>query len=320
MSSQVRKIGIAKTTAMGQGYYPIYLFAPYRLLAVAAGCAICFIWTIFPYATTTGSQMRKVLGRSIFILANFYNCMHTSINVWIHDEQGDLSHPTAPGRLLDRAREKLFLEEMMLLNALRSHGEFTKYEPTIGGAFPKKIYDNIASEIQTILVSMDLMVHSTRGLERLSARPGSRNGSQNRQSPDRENHDEPEDEERSMSEKSAESGGTNPRSSFQESRNSDNTQPHGKWIKNLARAANVPEFHSHIITSVLYHLSAAVINGFSLPPYLTPPNPFPLARNLRNIDEDLLNIRNIEDPSFAAFVAIEVLSSMVSSNLKLLVR
>ncbi|KMU83698.1 hypothetical protein CIHG_01481 [Coccidioides immitis H538.4] len=37
------------------------------------------------------------------------------------------------------------------------------------------------------------------------------------------------------------------------------------------------------------------------------------------MNENLLDIRNIEDPSFSAFVAVEVLSSMVNSNLKTLV-
>ena len=252
----------------------------------------------------------------------------------MHQEEGDLSEPTSPGRLLDRARNKLFAEEMVLLAALRSHGEFTKYEPTVGGAFPKAIYDDIASEIQTILVSMDLMAHSTRGLERISARSaspdressdGSESESEQEEQDDEvEDEDEDEDEEdgdeESIYEKPNDSRNTSHQSSFEEEeQHGANPVRDGKWIAKLAKATNVPSFHSHIVTSVLYHLSAAVINGFSLPPYLTPPHPFPLARNLRNINEDLLNIRNVEDPSFTAFVAVEVLSSMVSSNLKLLV-
>ncbi|KAL1960341.1 hypothetical protein VTO42DRAFT_8301 [Malbranchea cinnamomea] len=314
---QVRRLGIAASSATGLIYYPIYLFAPYRLVAVAAGCAISFVWTIFPYATTAGSKMRKILGRSLFILANFYNCMQTSIQVWIDGEQGDFNDPKGPGHLLNRARIKLYAEEMVLLAALRSYGQFTKYEPTMGGSFPKKIYDRIGSEIQTILTSMDLMIHSTRGLERMSARavsPGPETISSREDSREaRQNNNN------AIPEKLDEAGRISFQSGAPERAGSGEENGGKNWIANLAKAANFSGFQSHFITSVLYHLSAAVINGFSLPPYLTPPHPYPLARNLRTISEDLLDIRNVEDPSFSAFVAIEVLSSVVSSNLKQLI-
>ncbi|WEW58194.1 hypothetical protein PRK78_003662 [Emydomyces testavorans] len=286
---QVRKLGDAVSASSGLRVFPIYLFGPYRLVAVIAGCAISFIWVMFPSPTTAGSQVRKTLGRGLLVLANFYNCMHTSIEVWINQEQGDLNDPQSPARLLEKARNKLFAEEMALLAQIRSHIEFTRYEPPIGGRFPKETYDNISSEIQTILTSMALMAHSTRNLERMAA--------ENFQS------------RRFVS------------SDRRWSTNSwnGNTASEERWIQHLARAASAPDFHAHIITSALYHLSAAVSNGQSLPPYLAPPHAFPLARKLRAMDENLLDIRNVEDPSFSAFVAVEVLSSMINSNLKTLV-
>ncbi|KAI1920996.1 hypothetical protein LOZ07_005097 [Ophidiomyces ophidiicola] len=282
---QVRKLGYEKSASSGLTVFPIYLFGPYRLVAVMVGCAISFIWVVFPSPTTAGSQVRKTLGRGLFILATFYNCMHTSIEVWINQEQGDLNDSQSPARLLEDARNKLFAEEMALLTEIRGHNEFTKYDLPIGGRFPKETYDNIVSEIQTILISMALMARVTRDLESLVAEEP--NGTHRRWST------------------STRSGGL---------------ADEERWIKHLARAANSPDFHSHIITSAIYHLSAAVSNGLSLPPYLAPPHAFPLARNLRQMDENLLDIRNIEDPSFSAFVAVEVLSSMVNSNLKTLVK
>lgn len=255
-----------------------------------AGCAISFIWVIFPNPITAGSQVRKRLGRGLFVLATFYNCMHTSIEVWINQEQGDLNDPKSPGRLLERARNKLLSEELALLAEIRGHIEFTKYEPPIGGRFPKETYDNISSEIQTILTSMALMAHVTRNVETMV----------------------PDD--------SSDRGSVNTHRRWSASTWGDSANGEEKWIKHLARAASSPDFHSRVITSVLYQLSAAVSNGLSLPPYLAPPHAFPLARNLRRMNENLLDMRNIEDPSFSAFVAVEVLSSMVNSNLKTLVR
>ncbi|EAS35900.3 uncharacterized protein CIMG_01254 [Coccidioides immitis RS] len=286
---QVRKLGNAVSASTGLTVFPIYLFAPYRLVAVMAGCAISFIWVMFPSPTTAGSHVRKTLGRGLFVLATFYNCMHTSIEVWINQEQGDLSDPQSPARLLEKARNKLFSEEMFLLAEIRSHIEFVKYEPPIGGRFPKETYENISSEIQTILTSMALMAHVTRNVDRM------------------------------MPEEFPYRGSVSSTRRWSASTWSDSSSGGEKWIKHLARAASSQDFHSHVITSLLYHLSAAVSNGLSLPPYLTPPHAFPLARNLRRMNENLLDIRNIEDPSFSAFVAVEVLSSMVNSNLKTLV-
>ncbi|EEP76334.1 predicted protein [Uncinocarpus reesii 1704] len=286
---QVRKLGVAVSASTGLNVFPIYLFGPYRLVAVMAGCAISFIWVIFPSPTTAGSQVRKTLGRGLFVLATFYNCMHTSIEVWINQEQGDLDDPQSPARLLENARNKLFFEELTLLAEIRNHIEFTKYEPPIGGRFPKEIYERISLEIQTILSSMALMAHVTRNLERMVPE----------ELPFRES--------------------ISTRRRWSASTWSDSGRNEEKWIEHLARAASSQDFHSQVITSVLYHLSAAVSNGLSLPPYLAPPHAFPLARNLRKMNENLLDIRNIEDPSFSAFVSVEVLSSVVNSNLKTLV-
>ncbi|KMQ41869.1 Brefeldin A sensitivity protein-related, domain of unknown function DUF2421 [Trichophyton rubrum] len=288
-----RKLGIEKVESSGLPYYPVYLFGPYRCVAVIVACAISYFWVVFPSPTSAGSRVRKTLGRSLFVLANFYSCMHTSIEVWINQEQGDINDNQSPGQLLDRARTKLLAEEMALLKSLTMFSDFTRYEPPIGGRFPKETYDNIISAIQAILTSMDLMALATRNLERMSgyipatdvvddSSPGAR------RKPSRS---------------------TASRHQIAEGE---------RWIQHLAEAANSPEFRSGVITSVLYHLSAAVTNCLCLPPYLAPPHPFPLARRLRHINEDLLKFKNVENPSFAAIIAIEVLSSMVSSNLKTL--
>jgi hypothetical protein len=92
--------------------------------------------------------VRRTLGRSLFVLANFYNCTHTTIDVWVNEEQGDLNDEKSPAHLLDSARNRLFAEEMSLLASLRTFSQFAIYEPPIGGAFPKQIYDSIIVEIQ----------------------------------------------------------------------------------------------------------------------------------------------------------------------------
>ncbi|KAJ5119381.1 hypothetical protein N7448_010050 [Penicillium atrosanguineum] len=170
---QVRKLGLPAAESNGQPYYPIYLFGPYKLAAVAAGCAISFFWVIFPYPITAKSQLRKLLGRSLFVLAKFYSCMHTTIELWLSSSLGDAKNPSSPGHQLQKSRHKIFKEEMMLLTGLRMHSHFSTFEPPIGGKFPKQIYDNIIAEIQRILTSMSLMAHTAQSLEALSIKHSS---------------------------------------------------------------------------------------------------------------------------------------------------
>lgn len=192
----------------------------------------------------------------------------------MNEEQGDMDDEKSPAFLLLNARNKLLTEQNALLEALQIYSNFTRYEPPIGGKFPKKTYDTIISEIQTVSTSMALMAHTTRSLEALS-------------------------------------------SQIQISLGNDEEVP---WIRHLARLTKSTDFNAQAVTSVLCHLSAAVTNGVSLPPHLSPPQPFPLARQLRAANSNLFHIRNMQDPAFSAFTSMEVLSSMVSSSLKNLVK
>ncbi|GFN10972.1 hypothetical protein AtubIFM54640_007366 [Aspergillus tubingensis] len=279
---QVRKLGIEVATSNGQPYYPIYLFGPYKLAAVAAGCAISFFWVIFPYPITAKTTLRKTLGRGLFVLAKFYSCMHTTIELWLTGELGttedddDIRSATST---LQRTRHKVFKEEMLLLNSLRMHSHFSSFEPPIGGKFPRATYDEIISQIQRMLTSMALMAHTTQNMDALST--------------------------------------TTTTNSTDNSDNNNNN----KWISRLASIAlQSSGFKSHKITSLLCHLSASVQNSQPLPPYLETGDTFPLARELQRIDEELLSIRHVEDPAFSAFVCLEVLRSVVSCSLDDLLR
>ncbi|PYH85653.1 hypothetical protein BO82DRAFT_302115 [Aspergillus uvarum CBS 121591] len=179
---QVRKLGVEVATSNGQPYYPIYIFGPYKLAAVAAGCAISFFWVIFPYPITAKSTLRKALGRGLFVLAKFYSCMHTTIELWLNGELGSLHDDVrSASHHLDYTRHKIFKEEMILLNSLRMHSHFSSFEPPIGGKFPKPTYDRIIGQIQRTLTSMALMAHTTQNLDAFSADPpGGGNHPQNK--------------------------------------------------------------------------------------------------------------------------------------------
>ncbi|RAK96940.1 uncharacterized protein BO80DRAFT_496617 [Aspergillus ibericus CBS 121593] len=165
---QVRKLGVEVATSNGQPYYPIYLFGPYKLAAVAAGCAISFFWVVFPYPITAKSTLRKSIGQGLYVLAKFYSCMHTTIELWLTGELGETEDVRSASYTLERSRHKVFKEEMLMLNSLRMHSHFSTFEPPIGGKFPKPTYDQIISQIQRMLTSMALMAHTTQNLDALS--------------------------------------------------------------------------------------------------------------------------------------------------------
>ena len=53
--------------------------------------------------------------------------------------------------MLEKSRNSLFAEEMSLLDTLKVNSHFTRHESSIGGEFPRSIYDGIISEVQNYL-------------------------------------------------------------------------------------------------------------------------------------------------------------------------
>lgn len=198
--------------------------------------------------------------------------MHTTIELWLGNELGNIEDETSTGYQLQSERHGIFKEEMMLLTTLRTHSHFSTFEPSIGGKFPKQIYDDIIAGIQGILTSMSLMAHTAQSLNTIS-------------------------------------------STSQEKITGIDVR--NEWMKQLAEiASESPEFNSHRITALLCHLSASISNSQPLPPYLTSPDSFPLARRMQTIDNELLSIRHVADPAFSAFVSLEVLRSVVGFGLR----
>ena len=62
--------------------------------------------------------------------------------------EGDMQSKISPGRRLEKARNKVFAKELVLLGGLRQHSAFTAWEPSFGGRFPRQQYDTIIAEVQ----------------------------------------------------------------------------------------------------------------------------------------------------------------------------
>lgn len=159
---QDKKIGTKLLTSNGQKFYHIYLLAPYRLVSVIAGLTVAFIWTYFPFPITTHATLRKDLGNTLYLLANYYSCTHSTVEARLRNSSHlHLEKKHDPLRQLDKARHRVFEKLLVMLNRLREQSTFTKYEPTFGGKFPKKTYDELIVHIQSLFNYMALTAYSS---------------------------------------------------------------------------------------------------------------------------------------------------------------
>jgi hypothetical protein len=140
---EVRKIGEALATSNGQPAYEIYLLGPYRLATVAGGLAVAFIWTYLPYPLSEHSALRQKLGGALYLSANYYSITHETVMARIRADGGDPTDPQTPGFSLTKARNKVFAKQMLLLQGLKGHSNFVKWEFPLGGKFPIEQYRDI---------------------------------------------------------------------------------------------------------------------------------------------------------------------------------
>ena len=261
-SLQDEKIGQARLTSNGQNYYPIYLLAPYRLVAVIAGLGVAFIWTYFPYPVTTHGTLRKDLGETLYLMANYYSCVHTTAHARL--SKGYLANETKKGSpmyKLAKARRKVFSKIIVNLNKCREHSKFTKWEPTFGGKFPKETYDDLIVTLQHMFNYTSLIAYSTNAFV-----------------------SEPDAEE-------------------------------SRWLQDFRDFTKDLKLTSHDMTSTLCLVSASITNSQPLPPYLRIPEPFRLSDKLSSVDPEIMSVKHIDEPCYAAFAVLEVASSLVTEEM-----
>ncbi|THX66944.1 hypothetical protein D6D05_10045 [Aureobasidium pullulans] len=161
---QVRKIGVTVSESNGQAYYPIYELAPYRLATVAAGIFVAFIWTVFPYPISEHSELRRNLGSSLYLLANYYSVVIETVKFRVRGDFQNLhfDEKEHPAKKLEKIRQTVFSKSVLLLQGLRTHSGFIKYDVPIGGRFPRQNYDRIIARIQDILNFASLLSYASQ--------------------------------------------------------------------------------------------------------------------------------------------------------------
>lgn len=282
---QVRKIGVAAATTTGQPAYPIYQLGPYRLATVVGGLAVAFFWTIFPYPITEHSALRQKLGGALYLSANLYSIMHEHVLSRIRGDAGDEERDkNSPGYMLSKARNKVFAKQMLTLQALRMHSAFVKFEFPLGGKFPAKEYEAIINCVENIVQYTALLGYASQAFTSTSLDP-----------------DTPDEE-------STWSGNRIP------------GQAGPQWLTDFRRVIKDANVTSHEITTLLSLLSSSIQNGQPLPPYLKVPQSYQLSRKLESVDSDILSLKHISEPGYAAFAVMAISTSCISMDIEKLLK
>ncbi|KAF2773051.1 hypothetical protein EJ03DRAFT_265527 [Teratosphaeria nubilosa] len=265
---QVRKIGIAIATSNGQAYYPVYELGPIRLATVAGGLFLAWIWTVFPYPTTEHFQLRQNVGRTLYLLANYYSVMHETVRIRLRGLNEDTSSKRSPSYKLDKARRKLLTKSSALLTGLRAQAEFVKFDVPIGGRFPREKYQEIIRLLQSTLHFMSLVSLASADFE-----------------------------------------------DFHKMDSSDKEHS-SRWLRDFRKIVSEAHVTSEQVTTLLSLLSSSATNGHPLPPYLHVPEPFQLAQRMDAIDRDILSVRHIAEPGYAAFAVMQIGTRCVIDDLR----
>ncbi|CAJ2506641.1 Uu.00g078270.m01.CDS01 [Anthostomella pinea] len=160
---QVLEIGEAAAESTGQPVYPIYELAPYRLACVAGGCLVAFIWTIFPWPVTERTWLRRDLSATLYLLATYFSVINETLRSKLEATGGNPDVKGTPAHRLAKHRRQLFGKLMLLLPALKQHADFQRWEPTIGGAFPRQTYQDIIRRATRINSYLTLLAYTVGG-------------------------------------------------------------------------------------------------------------------------------------------------------------
>lgn len=322
---QVRKIGTAAATTNGQPAYPIYELGPYRLATVVGGLAVAFFWTIFPFPITEHSALRQKLGGALYLSANLYSIMHEQVMARIRGDAGDEENDKeSPGYALNKARNKVFAKQMLTLQGLKLHTAFVKWEFPLGGKFPRKEYEELIGYVTKYVLIIpcpeDTPAKPSYSIVNYTALIGYASATFTHPSLNPSTSDTPYPSHLSPT--------TSPNNTNNQPRSTTNPllsptlslHASPQWFADFRRITANTNITSHEITSLLSLLSSSITSGQPLPPYLKPPEGYQLSKKLEAVDHDILSLRHIAEPGYAAFAVMAISTRCIHMDLERLLR
>ena len=240
------------------------MLAPYRVACVAGGCLVAFIWTIFPSPLTDRTWLRRDLSATLYLLANYFGVLSSSLKSNVHGTSGDVNMPGTPAHHLYTVGRKIFGKVMLLIPSMSQHSQWQRWEPTIGGKFPREAYEDIIKRSTRIMAYLTLSSYTLMHPTRLRLETRNRGGP-------------------------GEHGERHPRHSHlrggslslhSRSRCPSVSSTNREWLTALSEVLDVLRPMHHTILSTLTLLSNSLLSGQSLPPFLPLPRPYEMAREL----------------------------------------
>jgi hypothetical protein len=236
--------------------YRTYLLAQYRLACVAGGCFVAFIWTIFPFPLTDRTWLRRELSAALYHLASQFAIISSAIKFNVRGDAGDITKPGTPAHLLYKADSRTSTTTAMLLVSSTQHADWEKWEPTIGGKFPRETYEEIIRRCKSISAYMSLTSY-------ILMRPAYHHHHHQHQRPG--------------------SSATVPRTLHSRDRRPSIWSHSAEWLSALGTVLDSLEPAHHTIMSTLTLLSHALLSGQRLPPFLPLPRPYDITRQLMRL-------------------------------------
>ena len=97
-------------------------------------------------------------------------------------------------------------------------------------------------------------------------------------------------------------------------------QEETQWMADFRRFTVDLNITSHDMTSILCLTSFSITNAQPLPPYMRLPKPYALADRMESVDPEVLSIKHVAEPCYAAFAVLEVASSLLTQEMENIVR
>ena len=88
-----------------------------------------------------------------------------------------------------------------------------------------------------------------------------------------------------------------------------------EWLRDFRGFIQDVKPTSHDITSSLCLLSSSLVDSRPLPPYLRGLRTYDLGKRMEEVDPEILSVKHVNEPCYAAFAVLEVASSLITDEM-----
>jgi hypothetical protein len=303
---------------------------------------------------TDRTWLRRDLSATLYLLANYFSVINSTIKSQLDNTGGNPDTIGTPAHHLQRIRRKIFGKVMVLLPSMKQHADWQKWEPTIGGKFPRASYEDIikrSTRVMSYLTFMSYTMNHPIGAH------AENNGRKDSSMP----HD-PKPYAQHQRQLSSSSRHSSASAEAQEPTPSNeqvttDTDTDRAWLDALSSVLQEISSSQHNIVSTLTLLSNSLFSGQSLPPFLPLPRPYEMTRALLRLDSNnqstgqeadlsplmvvdsrtglevdhtptegglgghhILDAANMEQPGYAEFAVLEICNTLICDDLEGLVK